>query len=211
MNINLYVSYYKDKINERNLELEQCLLGNLTNAAVDNVYLLAENTPPKRFRTNSKVTVIPHKRPTFTNFFNIVNDTTGAKDLNIVVNSDIYLPDNIADIHPHVSMDTVACMSRWELQSDGSLVQARGPRGDSQDAWMWRGKIREVDYSDFNLGVLGCDNRIAWEFMNVGYRLINPCETFKITHVHNSKVRNYRYNDLNDKVSGPYQFVSHSA
>jgi len=205
MSINLYTSYYIDQVSIRQQEIELCIKKNLNNDAVDKIYILAEPgswdmRDGNHAICDSKLTIITHDQPTYSHFFEISNSLTGEDDINIVVNSDIYLGDNIQDISSLVDHDTVACISRWESEDE---LQDR-PRGDSQDTWAWRGRIKTPDSCNFNLGVPGCDNRIAWELANVGYQLINPCQTVKTFHVHDSKIRNY---SVAKAISPPHLFV----
>jgi hypothetical protein len=48
-----------------------------------------------------------------------------------------------------------------------------------QDAWIFKSPMikphanKELNI-DFPLGYPGCDNRVAWEFRNIGLHVINP-------------------------------------
>jgi len=102
---------------------------------------------------------------------------------------------------------------RWEYSENPKINIIRS---DCQDTWIWVGKMKELDYCDFYLGKLGCDNRIAWEFKNKGYNLRNPCNLIKTYHVHNTNVRNYKetlvgqkeHNENKDVVEKPYYYVN---
>ena len=90
---------------------------------------------------------------------------------------------------------------RWEY-SDNPRIHIM--RADCQDSWIWIGKIKELDFTDFYLGKNGCDNRIAWEIKNKGYNLINPCTTIKSYHYHDSNFRTY----LQEKaIPSPYEWI----
>ena len=68
-----------------------------------------------------------------------------------------------------------------------------------------------VKYSDFNLGIPGCDNRIAWELYRAGYKLINPASKIKSYHYHPSDLHNYHDETGEVKaycyIAKPYLFV----
>ena len=72
--INLFTSYYKDKNEERQKEIDFCLDKNISNGFIDKIYILSE-TDDAPF-TSDKLKIIPHKRPTFKDFFNVINEFT---------------------------------------------------------------------------------------------------------------------------------------
>ncbi|MBN9120700.1 MAG: hypothetical protein J0I06_16385, partial [Planctomycetes bacterium] len=78
-------------------------------------------------------------------------------------------------------------LTRWERPAGAE------PRvecwDNSQDAWLFRGRVRPVYACDFPLGIYGCDNRIAWELRHADYWVINPCYDVRAWHLHASGVR----------------------
>jgi hypothetical protein len=79
-------------------------------------------------------------------------------------------------------------VSRWNIQRDGSARLHE--RGDSQDVWIVRGRVDNVRGS-FPIGVLECDDKIAWEFQQAGYRVVNPALGFRAYHLHLTGYRSY--------------------
>jgi hypothetical protein len=51
---------------------------------------------------------------------------------------------------------------------------------------VWRGKTR-VKNCDFYFGILGCDNKVAYEAKKAGYRVTNPA--YRVQGVSQSQVR----------------------
>ena len=94
--INLFTSYYKDKNSERQKEIDFCLDKNISNGFIDKIYILSE-TDDVPF-TSNKLKIITHKRPTFKDFFNIINEFTKEDDINILTNTDIFLDETIKDV-----------------------------------------------------------------------------------------------------------------
>lgn len=197
--INLFTSYYKDKNKERQKELDFCLKRNIENKFIDNIYLLSEteDIPYK----NDNMTTIFHDRPTYSDFFREANKRVNEDDVVVLTNSDIFLDETIKHAE-NIQKDEVYTLLRWNYKENGSKLY-KGPKGthNSQDTWIWRGKMVDLDWSDFNLGVKGCDNRIAWEFKNKGYKVKNPALTIKTYHVHQSGVRYYKNKN---GVPGPH-------
>ena len=111
------------------------------------------------------------------------------------------------------SINRVISLLRWEYNGGNPVIPIK--RGDCQDSWIWLGEIRSLENSDFYLGKLGCDNRIAWEIKNVGYSLTNDCNLIQSVHVHETKKRNYKQTFVGTKeheenkevVPPPYFYV----
>ena len=135
-------------------------------------------------------------KPTYDFFFKKVNEVTELDDINIICNSDIFFDDTIKYVE-HIKHKEFYAILRWEWQPNGARLTERP---DSQDTWIWRGKVENV-FGDFSLGIRGCDNRIAHEFNKAGYKIINPAKTIRTYHVHNSEIRNYTMADV---VGPPY-------
>ena len=181
--IRLLYNYYEDKNPARKKEIDFCLQKNLENPHL-NVIII--ETPDK---------------PRYDFMFVKLNSLTGPDDVNIICNSDIFFDETILLAPQHLKHREVFALSRWDYISDQRIKLF--DRRDSQDTWMWKGKMEGV-ISGFTLGRRGCDNRIAYEFKNAGYKVTNPSRSIKSYHVHNSNVRNYSHHDV---VTGPYIHV----
>lgn len=90
----------------------------------------------------------------------------------------VRLMDNTADVKswiPHqFPNNTVLALLRWQHDTAGTISLTL--RTDSQDAWLFQSPVPEVlvSASDFPLGVPRCDNRLAYLFHRLGYRILNP-------------------------------------
>ena len=176
--IRLFYNYYEDKHPYRKQEIDYCLQRNLENKLLN---MIIVETPTK---------------PTYEFFFEQINKVTEPNDVNIICNSDIFFDDTIKFVEKMGEKDMYALL-RWEWGPGGARFHERG---DSQDTWIVRGKVEGV-LGNFQLGMRGCDNRIAHEFQQAGYRVTNPAKTIRTYHVHNSQVRNYTMADL---IPPPY-------
>jgi hypothetical protein len=183
--INLIYNYYKDKNPARQKEIDFCLNKNLSNKNINTIVIESQD------------------RLTYSYYFKKINSVTLPNDINIVCNSDIYLDDTILNCK-NMAVDDCYALSRWDLKTNGSAELFNRP--DSQDTWIFKGKIRSNLYGDIFLGMPGCDNRIAYEIVKAGYRLSNPSKTIKTYHVHSSNIRNY--SKKHDTVPGPYKQIS---
>jgi hypothetical protein len=197
--VNIYTSFYQDSNPVRQLELLYCLKKNINNPLIDKIYLLVEGNVvlPK----SDKIVSVNFKRPTYRDFFDFVNNTVITKDdISIVCNTDIYFNHTLSLLDFH-DRQCVA-LSRWDYKKQA--LRLHNERY-SQDSWIFKGKIRNVRFADFYMGIPGCDNRIAYELNRAGYRLLNPATTIQSIHYHPSDLHNY--NQDTPKIPKPYLYV----
>lgn len=173
--VNLFYNYYTSE--KRQHEIDECLYKN--RLIFDQISIILE-------------------RPTFEDLFQLSNDY--PNDINCFCNSDIYFTD-LSLLHT-IKPNECFALTRWDIK-DGKEVFLNRP--DSQDAWIFRGKIKPIK-ADFTMGMWGCDNRLAHEIGNVGYQLKNPSRSIKIMHVHAVDDRNHERTPQNT-VPGPYKTI----
>lgn len=179
--INLFVQVYKSANEERQKELDECYRINHSSKLFSKVFTLTE-------------------RLSFRQMFELTKEHKDS--INVFANSDIYFDETI--LHARFMNENDAwALSRWDVRYDGTAVLFG--RKDSQDVWVFNGEVKRLSFADFNFGVAGCDNRIAYEIKQAGYRLLNPSKTVHAFHLHNTNFRTY---NPNDKVPQPYHFIS---
>lgn len=219
MKINLFQSYFIDSDPARQQELDTCLKKNIFNPLITKIYLIIEGDLSEAIVRDliavdiTKLVLIRRPGiPTYKDFFNLIAEREPEEDsINIISNLDIYFNETLSRLHV-ISETDVYCLSRWEEKEDGSIQQLR--RNDSQDAWIFRGKIYDQEMDcDFCMGIPGCDNRIAWEFDQT-YKVSNPSNSIQSIHLHLTNKRNYtdgkdaRGNDIvKYSVPQPYKMV----
>jgi hypothetical protein len=87
--VNLFTSIYTDKSAVRQKELIYCLNKNLANPHINKIYLFVDGEV--KLPNSDKLIIIPFKRPTYRDFFNLIDRTvTSREDISIVANTDIY-------------------------------------------------------------------------------------------------------------------------
>ncbi len=209
--IRLITSYYVDSDPQRQKELDFCIEKNVNNPLIDEILILNEtDTLPLE---NSKIKEIKFSRPKFKDFFESINNITEENDVNILTNTDIFFNETLGNLNNLKLVNKVVTLLRWEYNGGKPFIPTR--RGDCQDSWIWLGKMGNLDNTDFYLGKLGCDNRIAWEFKNSGYDLTNDCDLIQSIHVHETKKRNYtqtfvgtkEHDENKEVVPPPYFYV----
>jgi hypothetical protein len=113
--------------------------------------------------------------------------------------NDIYFED--LSYIKNLGEDSVFALTRYNVDINGVATFWNTP--DSQDVWIFNGKIKEVIDCDFSLGIGGCDNAIAERMRRSGISVLNPSLQLKTYHLHNT---NYRTYDPSKTIPVPYFF-----
>ncbi|GAB5364542.1 hypothetical protein AAMO2058_000979200 [Amorphochlora amoebiformis] len=216
--VHLIVQYFSHKSPERQKELDYCLRRNLLNLAFTRVHLLVEDNIDL---TKRGFTPLALKR---CNILNISRRLTygfafrwasmhlpfAAKV--VVANADIYFQEEGIRRIAETNMEGKCyCLLRWETWPKIEIFSGkRGPRKDSQDAWIFQVPFY-VPKAEFFMGLPGCDNRIAFLISKQGYVVSNPCYEIKSFHVHKDNPNKYSthkgHKEGRQKVKGSYLLV----
>lgn len=204
--IRLFTTLVADPDPTRAAEYELCARKNVESGLFSAVYFLTEEqdaVPSVKSTPTTRVFIQRQEtRPTFSDYFRLINSVTEPDSINVVANADIWFDQTlllVAAIDAADMRDDVFCLTRWDVQPDGSpkFMEAI----DSQDAWVWFGSMKDGVDGSPRMGQAGVDNRIAGAFQEAGYRVSNPSRSVKIHHQHQSGVRRY---DAEDRVTGNY-------
>lgn len=186
----LFTSFYKDKNAVRQAELEECIKHNIANTYIDAMVVILEGKKEDFPILHSpKIAVIERARPTFQDFFDIVNTCILEDDIAIVANTDIYFDHSLINLDKIMRPNVALALTRYNIEKDNT-IKIHAEHTWSQDVWVFKGRIRKM-YAQFYMGIRGCDNRITWEIQNAGYQTINPSKNIRCIHNHRSEVRNY--------------------
>ncbi|HXM36947.1 MAG TPA: glycosyltransferase family A protein [Pyrinomonadaceae bacterium] len=190
----LLTGLYYDPDPGRRAELLECLQRNIEADRLDEIHLFVEDpTVPEDLRSHpalnsAKVRLIAHgRRVTFRDLFAYATQQLPGRAV-IIANADIFFDHTLARLDGYDLSGQLFCLSRWDVQPDRSV--SLFDHHDSQDAWIFQAPIRDFP-CDFNMGVLGCDNRLAWEAENAGLIISNPCRSLRANHLHLSEVRRF--------------------
>lgn len=181
---NLFYNYYKSENIDRQKELDFCLQKNINNNLINKIYIFSSK---KVENVSNKCQIINFERPTFLDLFKFINTVTNNDDINIIINSDIYL-DETLNLIKNIN-NKILCLTRYDVLSNNKIQFFNSTC--SQDTWIFKGKIKEINEANFTQGIAGCDNVIAHLFEKHGYEVINPSLTIKTYHLHNSDCRTY--------------------
>jgi|Laugresu1bdmlbsd_1035121.scaffolds.fasta_scaffold02634_2 hypothetical protein len=206
-NINLYFSYYKDKDDNRQKELDRCLEINMTNPLFQKVIIINENKNSdfiqdiiNKHKINTKIIVIDvDHRYKFYDFFNLSNTfISKTDDINVLINTDIIIGKGFS--HLKLDDNKIICLTRHDITNENSVIITCG--GGSHDCWIWKGKIKCDNVGDFYMGKYLCDGVLANQLHNKGYILKNPIYGLFTYHYHISNVRNYSIYNYSDIIKG---------
>ena len=215
MKINLILNYYKDKVEDRNLELLTCFVKNLNNDYINNIVVISTESDYSSLidylvdNKNKIIPILTEVRPTYNDYFSITrNFFNDDNNINIISNLDIIIPQETLysevskTINDYIDSKTCLALSRWDIQENNTYVHF--DRSDSQDTWIFIGGVPNINGADFTLGKCGCDNKILYLLDESGYFLINPSKTLKTYHLHLTNIRNYA---LTDRIPLPYKLL----
>lgn len=187
----LLTGLYNEPNPARHAELRECLRRNAENGFIEQVVVFNEDPqPPEMDAVLSlpKVKLVQHgRRLAFKDLFQYANRESRSGRF-IIANADIYFDHTLARLNNYSLKGKLLCLSRWDVQANGSASFFEHP--SSQDAWIFESPIKKFK-CDFQMGLLGCDNRLAWEADQAGLELSNPGRTIRANHLHLSHVRNY--------------------
>lgn len=201
--IRLFTTLYNESCSARRMEYETCLHNNVVCSALTEIIVFSENANFDLQHENIKVVPV-NSRPSYSQFFEYVNEIVRPGEVSIIANGDIYFDERVRALE-YISMDnTCLALSRWNIASDGSPRLFN--RLDSQDCWIFRGRIKPVT-ADFCLGVPRCDNRIAYELEQAGYHVLNPSFSIRSYHLHSGERGEYNADNLPHFVPPPYKYV----
>jgi hypothetical protein len=193
-------NYYQDKDEYRRGEIDLCLQKNVENPYISKIILIVETEARPSIESDKIEIVEWHRRPTYTDCFQIANEKCGDGEIVAICNSDIYFNHTIS-LAFNITDDECYALSRWD-DIHGQLKPFH--HSDSQDVWIMRTPIANILNTSV-LGVPGCDNRIAFLLNEAGYKLTNPCKSIYALHIHGHSKHNYT---AADRVAPPYLRVN---
>lgn len=200
--IRLFTNYYEDRNPQRHREIKEALCRNIDNPNIGYLHLLSEEK--LRYETDRFEIFHWDHRPTFEDFFFLTDELCDEGDIAIISNSDIFFDETIK-LAENIKENECYALSRWDVNANGMAVPFH--RADSQDVWIFRTPIKEIEGADFRLGIGGTDNKIAYLLKKSGYKVTNPCKSIHAFHLHLSGIRNYIDGNKVERIPGPYEMV----
>lgn len=199
--MHILTEYHNSKSQERNAEYIYCIKKNIENPIIEGIHIfIGEDTIVDFIGSSQKVFIIRKKqRPTYDEFIRYAAENLDSS-ICIIANTDIVIAEGFEKLSKEYLEGKFISLSRWD--SIGKKT-SHYDFAYSQDAWVFLSPI-SISNSDFNLGILGCDNRIAYEAHSSGLDVRNPSGFLKVVHYHESNYRTYK---VQDTLRGKYLFV----
>jgi hypothetical protein len=177
----LLTGFYEDVDISRRGEFLECLRRNVVNNRLDEIHLFVEE--PLRLDQlltaypllgSAKVRLTAHgRRVTYQHLFAYANRHLPGRHV-IIANADMYFDHTLARFDGYDLAGKLLCLSRWHVRPDSSAGFFDHP--SSQHAWIFQAPICGFPC---NLGVLGCDNRLAWKAEHAGLATSNPSRSLR--------------------------------
>lgn len=199
----------------RSGELRTSLKVNVSNPHIDRIVLLNERiyTDAELGVESSKIEqVVIGERLDYKSVFDCV-DELGLTGYIVLSNLDIFFDKSLANVKRSgiASDKAMFCLLRHEYKPGKPVKDAHlfEHFADSQDTWIWHSNhnmpVNERKIFDFQLGIPGCDNTMAYAVQLVGYKVYNTPMLIKNYHNHTSNQRNYDANTT--RTPQPYYCV----
>ena len=195
-----YISNYSSSLdNLRSIELETCLLNNLSSTFIKKIHLFVddfESLERLNIITNNseKIVIIEvGKKPSYYDFFNyIINNL--KEEICMISNSDIYIHqyDDIL-IQNLINNKIAYALTRYEYDMSQYLIDEYG---GSHDCYIFNSsflteKILSSEDIQFLQNLPGIESHIIKALYDEGLSILNPCFQIKIVHLHKTKLRNH--------------------
>jgi len=200
----LITQFYISNNTSRQKEIVECLHKNLDNNFISKIYLVTERDYTDKemgiINNNNKTKIIQiniGKRMKYSDAFDIV-EQNNLNGYIIISNSDIFFDNTLSNLYTSGLSETKMVYSQLRFEytdSDLSNCKIFGPRGDSQDTWIYHTNFnvsrQHRSVFKFRLGIPACDNHINYVFAILGYKVHNEPYYIKTYHNHKSDFRTY--------------------
>lgn len=199
----LITEYFVPNNPDRWNEYLFCLDKNRKNPHIDKIYCFLEfdqYIPESIYHDKKLQFVTLGARPTYNYLFNYCSREFPG-EICIVSNSDVFFDETLSLITDEYIQGKFLALSRWDFVKDGEC--SHYDWAYSQDCWIFKSPVY-IEGGDYTMGLLGCDNRIAYEAYDSGLDVRNPSKEIKSYHYHNSNYRTYKSKDT---LKGDYLFV----
>jgi hypothetical protein len=193
---NLFIPYYNDAANFRQLELDWCLKHNCENYIIENMFIFPEFRRNRLPKLSEKAhTIHLDKRVTYQDIISYINSMVDSyRYYNIIANTDIYFDNSLNNIRLIDMSKTCLTLTRWE-SNPGNGDPYMFMTHQSSDVWIFKSYISFNIECDFYMGVPGCEGRFNFEVARAGYSVFNPAKSIKCLHYHTSGKRNWSEDD----------------
>lgn len=190
-------------LSSRSNEYNFCLNKNINNKHISSVTVFSESVILTKNIKNIKTS----NRPTFKTLVEYANEN--CTGLVCIVNADIYFDDTLGKL-TNLPSKFAVCLTRSFPSIDinnpdesGVSYWSHPDSNLSFDSFFFYPKINANNFN-FQIGVLGCDLRFAYELYNSSLMVVNPAKIINSFHVHKDPVEY----DYEKSLQGKYLRVN---
>ena len=213
--ITLVTQFFVGRTPVRANELRSALKVNVMNPFINKIVLLNERVysdDELGVKSDKIQQVVVGNRLDYKTAFDNV-ESLGLKGYIVLSNLDIFFDKSIEKLKQSGIADEKAmfCLLRYEYKPGRPVSEAPLSHhlSDSQDTWIWHSNHNAPSHHrkilDFELGVPGCDNTMAYLANVLGYKVYNTPNIIKSYHNHSSNQRSYNINT--PRTPQPYYSV----
>ena len=193
----ILTEYYWSGNLDRQEEINKSIKRNCELPQVECVVVFIEKSFPIPRLCHSKIKFnITKQRSVFADFFIYCNKNFEGKTC-IICNNDISYNSTIVTLEGKDLGQRFLCLTRWDV---GNKELSKHPKPElSQDSWVFKSPVADslINLSNFQLGIPGCDNILAYVACVSGLNVVNPSLLIQTEHRH---VSQYRLYDKNKKL-----------
>lgn len=208
----LIIPLYNETRQKRVQEYLTCLNINRAHDAIDVIHVLYDTSKDgvskqhvlRDALEDDEKTVVSYinRRQTLGDCIRIANEQY-AGHVVIISNADIYFNETLHALDQVLWNDVFLTLTRWDVGRNGQLIKFLNTKGKpaigSQDTWIGKAPFKKFAFDGIALGTARCDNRIAFQAQQCGYRIYNPYWSVQCCHVHASGLRSRDRNRITGK------------
>ena len=194
--IHLITQWYADGNATRYQDLYYALDKNIKNKHIKQIHLLQEadfDTFSFPFKSKKiRMTKLPTRSRLLASQALRYAQANLRGEIVILANLDIYFDNSISLLYESdLNRYTSYFLSRTN-HFNHSETECKYPFMGSMDSYIWIPPLpnKLLDRTDFALGSWGIENRLLFEFEQVGILGRNPCESIKTWHIHSNAYKN---------------------
>ncbi len=195
----LITSLYNETNQDRVNEYIGCLEINLKHNSIKQIHVIYDTSRDDQSNTflqylktqNVKITYMS-KRPSFGDCFKLVNQEYPNSRI-MIANADIFFNDTLNKLDTYDLTNKFLALTRWNVSINGTITIFEQGIGSfySQDVWIFNTPIRKFKDDAIGIGTLQCDNAIAYQAIESGLVVTNPCLSIQCCHLHITGIHNY--------------------
>lgn len=208
----LITTLYNETHEARIKEFITCIDNNLANDRIDDIHVIYDVL--KDDSTNQLLTLLQQRaihihifsgRPTYGYCFELAKIHCKNNRI-IIANGDIYFNNTLHLLDDYDLNMKFLAITRWNVNADNAISLHRDE--GSQDAWIFQVPLPKFTNDEIQMGIVGCDNAIAYRAKEAGLKVLNPCYSIYSFHLGSSNIRTWRPNITAPR---PYMTVKHSS